>query len=122
MNSVRKRGIVALWGLIFMVCYLYACESLNAIRFKPTPTALPEHSVEGRAIPIWLFWAATKADKALWNLSFPTAAFSQRFLMSETYYSWLIYTPFINAFQWFLYGSLFGLWRYKKGTRASTSG
>jgi hypothetical protein len=119
---MRKREAAIIWGMVFMIGYLYAFQTLNAICYKPTPRALPEHSVETRVIPERVFWLATGAQKILWNLSFPTVAFSQRFLMSETYYSWLIYIPFINAFQWFVYGSLFGLWRYRKRTRVSTSG
>jgi hypothetical protein len=115
---MRKRETVILWGLVFMTSYLYAYQITTAIRFVPTPKALPEHGVEARQITEGLYWATTWVFKVLWSFSFPTVVFSRRFL-PEDYYSELIYIPFINAFQWFVYGALFGWWRHSRKTSIS---
>jgi hypothetical protein len=110
---MNKRQTIIFWGLIFMVAYLYAYQILS-IRFVPTPRSLPAHAHEARQIPDRLFWLANYAYNVLWFMSIPTVGISQRILPHESYYSDQIYIPFINAFQWFGYGCLFGLWRYKR--------
>ena len=115
--SMKRREIVILWGLIFMVFYLYSYQAATVIRWVPTPRSIPDHADEARQIPEALFWSVGKFYHALWVLSIPTVGISQRILPLEPYYSDLIYIPFLNAFQWFAYGCAFGMWRYKMRIR-----
>jgi hypothetical protein len=116
--DMSKRQTLVFWGLIFMVSYLYAYQISFVSQWHLTPTAL-EHSVEPRNISDRLFWSLNRVYGVLWNLSFPTVAVSQRFF-PEDYYTELVYIPLINAFQWFGYGCLFGLWRYRRKTRLAS--
>jgi hypothetical protein len=113
---MKKVQTVVFWALVFMVLYLYAYETCITTTSIPTPRAIPEHSYEQRRVPEAWDWVAGKLNHVLWFLSIPTVPGSQRFLAQEPYYSELIYIPFINAFQWFGYGALFGLWRCRRDT------
>lgn len=114
---MSKGKTVIFWGLIVMVAYLYAYEFVFAFRWGPSPAAIEHGGYELRNPQLGWNTALNRLYRYLWNLSFPTVALSQRFF-PEPYYSTLIYIPFINAFQWFGYGCLFGLWRYKRNAKA----
>jgi hypothetical protein len=109
MTRNRRRDIL-LWGLCFMLAYLYTYEILLVMSLKPTPTAYPEHLGEVRQIPAVLDWIASQLSRFLTFFSFPMYALAVR-VFSEPYYSECVYIPFTCALQWFGWGCLFAGWR-----------
>jgi hypothetical protein len=108
----EKRGWkIAFWGLIFMVTYLYLYEINLTLTTRPTPTAIPEHADEIRHLPGAWIWISSMLERFLTFFSFPTYALGIRLLPPEPYYWDCVYIPFACAFQWFIYGCLFGWWR-----------
>jgi hypothetical protein len=101
----RSRKMI-LWGLIFMVTYLYVYELSLVLVLKPTPAA-----DEIRDLPFACIWLASKLGGFLAFLSIPTHPLALRLFPAEPFYWECVYIPFACAFQWFFYGCLFGLWR-----------
>jgi hypothetical protein len=112
---MSKGKTVIFWGLIVIVAYLYAYEILWAVGMVPAKGNIDQAfyyrtSIENPAV--WL-------RQALWLLSFPSAQMLYRWIPDEPYTKEMVYSPFGVAVQWFGYGCLFGLWRYKRRTKSN---
>jgi hypothetical protein len=115
---MNKKKTIVFWGLVWMVSYLYLFETLWAVSNVPSPCD-PQHTFVYRSGPIQ--GPATVVRQVLWILSFPSAQQSHMWLPDEPYAKDLVYTPLASAIQWFVYGCVFGLWRYRHGVRHRAS-
>jgi len=117
----EKRNLMIKYGLVFMLSYLYSHAILYTSLLRPTPTAIPEHMNEPRSVSAAWSSVGGKLDRLLFTLSLPTNRIVEETFPDDPYYLELVYVPFVSAWQWFLYGCLFGWWRYKKGLRSTAN-
>jgi len=116
MNHERRRIIV--WGLSFMVAYLYVFQICTTTTLKPIPGAFPDHIDEIRDMPkLWVRFA-NGLMTLLDFISFPAKGIVLRFFPNEPFYMELVYIPFFSAIWWFGYGCLIG-WLGFRGSRTS---
>ncbi len=114
MTGDRRKRKSAIWGVCFMLSYLYLYE-ITWVALHGIGIGATSEFYYARHLPTAVEVVLAFLSRVLWVFSFPIAQMVYGLDLSEPYYVSLVYIPFAAALQWFGWGYFCGWMLLRRG-------